>query len=362
MLFQNFDFELEDPEYELQIVRTLTLKPGGLKMRAKLRHGLTATELEKRLAGKGEAAALVAGHGHSPQSSITSSPGTGKPMDIYCGSNSGTCEAMAQQLAADAPLHGFHASILSPLDEATGKLPTDRPIVVVTASYEGKPPSNAETFIPWLESLKDDEAQGVNYAIFGCGHRDWIETFHRIPKLVDTKLEERGGNRIVPLSCTDAADRDMFSDFERWEDDLLWPALKQKYDVVATTGSNTSGITVELKSTRKEILRQNLEEATVLGEKTLTTPNALTTKKHIDIQLPKGMSYKVGDYLNVLPHNLPEAVARVLRRFGLSNDTTLRVTADRPTSLPTGRDIWIQEVLGSYVEINQAATQRVSFH
>lgn len=280
-------------------------------------------------------------------------------MAIYYGSNSGTCEAMAQQLAADAALHGFHASTLGCLDDATDKLPSDRPIVIVTASYEGKPPSNAEKFVPWLETLGGDEAQNTNYAVYGCGHRDWIDTFHRIPKMVDTKLKERGGNRLVPLFCTDAADRDMFSDFERWEDELLWPALKQKYGVSADEKPNSSGITVEMQSPRKDILRQNLEEATVVGERTLTATDALTTKKHIDIQLPQGTKYKVGDYLDVLPHNHAETVGRVLRRFGLSNDTALKITADRPTSLPTGREVWIKEVLASYVEINQPATQRV---
>ena len=359
MLFQNFDFEMVDPDYELQIVRTLTLKPGDFRMRAKLRHELTATQLQGQLAGEGLDKCRTEGPSSNHLSASTPETATGRPMTIYYGSNSGTCEAMAQQLAANSRLHGFRTTALAPLDEATQSLTGDRPVVAITASYDGKPPSNAEAFVRWLESLKGNEARNISYAVFGCGHRDWIETFHRIPKLVDGKLEERGGTRLTPLTCTDAADRDMFSDFERWEDEMLWPALKNTYGVVGSDLGGAGGLHVEIKSPPTDHLQRDLKEAIVLGEWTLTSVGADTKKKHIDIQLPQGMNYKAGDCLNVLPQNHPDDIERVLRHFRLSSKASLRIHSDSPTTLPTGRDCWIVEVLASYVEINQPATRRV---
>jgi cytochrome P450/NADPH-cytochrome P450 reductase len=356
MLFQNFNFTLEDPNYNLTIQETLTIKPKGFQMRATLRHDMTPTELEQRLAGSGTAAAKSQTKHAAPEPATGT--GKGKPMAVFYGSNSGTCEALAQRLASDAPAHGFSVSEVSPLDTANQNLPKDRPVVIVTASYEGQPPSNAALFVDWLENLKGKELENVVYAVFGCGHHDWVETFHRIPKLVDATMQERGAERIVPLACADAAKSDMFSDFETWEDDTLWPALKEKYGAGGDSAtSGVSGITVEVTNPRKSTLRQDVEEAVVVTTKTLCQTGSI--KKHIEIQLPTGMTYKAGDYLAVLPFNPKKTVARVFRRFQLSWDAALKIHSEGPTTLPTDATVSAADVLGAYVELSQPATKRV---
>lgn len=353
MLFQNFNFTLDDPNYNLQIQETMTIKPKDFYMKASLRHGMTPTELEQHLAGK-----LSSEHYHamSRKTSSNISASAGKPLAVFYGSNSGTCEALAQRIAADAPRHGFRASTVAPLDDANQKIPKDRPVVIVTASYEGQPPSNAALFLAWMESLKGKEMENVSYAVFGCGHRDWVQTFHRIPKLVDSKLGELGGQRIVPLATTDAAERDMFSDFEAWEDESLWPALQKMYGTEDSGDSNGDGINVEVSLPRKSTLRQDVEEALVVSSKTLTDSGSV--KKHIEIQLPTGMTYRAGDYLAVLPFNPKKTVSRVFRRFKLSWDATLKISSDRPTTLPTDTAISAADVLAAYVELSQPATKR----
>ena len=209
-----------------------------------------------------------------------------------------------------------------------------------------------------MESLKGKEMENVSYAVFGCGHRDWVQTFHRIPKLVDSKLGELGGQRIVPLATTDAAERDMFSDFEAWEDESLWPALQKMYGTEDSGDSNGDGINVEVSLPRKSTLRQDVEEALVVSSKTLTDSGSV--KKHIEIQLPTGMTYRAGDYLAVLPFNPKKTVSRVFRRFKLSWDATLKISSDRPTTLPTDTAISAADVLAAYVELSQPATKRVS--
>ncbi|OAA69010.1 Bifunctional P-450:NADPH-P450 reductase [Cordyceps fumosorosea ARSEF 2679] len=355
ILFQNFNFTLDDPNYTLEMQETLTVKPHNFYMRASLRHGMTATELEDQLKGNSP---------HSkPTKTAESSNGAatatnGKPMSVFYGSNSGTCEALAQRVAADAGSHGFAVTEIGPLDNVKDKLPTDRPVVIVTASYEGEPPSNAAHFVDWLRSLKGNELQNVSYAVFGCGHHDWAQTFHKIPKLVDATMAERGADRILPMTGTDAADRDMFSDFETWEDESLWPALKKKYGAKDTEdGKGTSGLKVEITHPRKTTLRQDVEEAAVIETKVLTKGEQ-AVKKHIEIRLPTGMSYKAGDYLAVLPFNPAATVGRVFRRFSLSWDATFTITANGPTTLPTGVPISATNVLGAYVELSQPATKR----
>lgn len=54
------------------------------------------------------------------------------------GSNSGTCEAFAQKLASTATAHGCKADIKTLNTAASGSLPKDGPVIMITASYEGK--------------------------------------------------------------------------------------------------------------------------------------------------------------------------------------------------------------------------------
>lgn len=369
MLLQNFDFELADPSYELHYKQTLTTKPKDFYMKAILRHGTTATDLEHRLAGSTPSSAGLRSTANSktgtPQRRSPRPRGDAKPMSIYFGSNTGTCESLAHRLATDAASHGFAATVIEPMDAATEKLPTDRPVVLITASFEGQPPDNAANFCGWINRLKADELRDVPYAIFGCGHHDWNQTFHRVPKSVDSTMAARGASRICDMGLTDVAQGEMFTDFEQWEDDVFWPAIEKRYGSAggAATGDEAGdslgpSLEVRFSTPRSTTLRQDVKEATVIEERTLTTPGA-PPKKHIDIQLPAGMTYKAGDYLAVLPLNPKSSVTRVMRRFQLSWDSHVTIDSDRLTALPTGTPVPVSEVLGSYVELSQPATRRV---
>jgi cytochrome P450/NADPH-cytochrome P450 reductase len=374
MLLQNFDFVMDDPSYKLQIAETLTIKPKGFYMRASLRHDMTPTELEHRLAGtpvpangvaKSSLAAAAGGKGAKTRTA------GGKPMSIFYGSNSGTCESLAQRLASDASANGFDATVIEPLDAAKEKLPTDRPVVIVTASYEGQPPDNAAHFVDWIQNLKDEkkELDNVSYAVYGCGHHDWVQTFHRIPNLVDSRLAELGATRLVDIGLTDAADRDMFSDFETWEDEVLWPAMRAKYGIAEPDhegGAATAvqQLSVEVSNPRGSTLRQDVCEAAVVEARTLTSGagdgDDTAAKRHLQIQLPTGMTYAAGDYLAVLPLNPRDSVGRAMRKFKLAWDAHLTIHAEgsSATTLPTDQSISAFDVLSAYVELAQPATKR----
>ncbi|KAL4959379.1 bifunctional cytochrome P450/NADPH--P450 reductase [Aspergillus stella-maris] len=356
MLLQNFDFEFDDPSYTLSLKQTLTVKPANFKVRAIPRDGLRAFEMQNRLAGNSVSGKPTP----SPSTNGTVAPmagGTGKPMKIFYGSNSGTCQSMAERLAADAFSHGFSATTVDCVDNATAQLPKDEPVVIITASYEGQPPDNAAKFVPWLEGLKEDskELKDVNYAVFGCGHHDWSATFHRIPKLVDYTINKHGGNRLAALGLTDVAQGNEMTDFEVWEDNILWPALMEKYGAEAPQGPSLS---VEVSTPRKSTLRQDVKEAAVVSTSVLTSENALIKKKHIEIELPSDMTYKAGDYLAVLPVNPPDQVHRVMRHFHLPRDAHLTISSKAVTSLPSNGPMPAVDIFGSYVELAQAATKR----
>ena len=52
-----------------------------------------------------------------------------------------------------------------------------------------------------------------------------------------------------------------------------------------------------------------------LQNKSGANPSDRSTR-HIEVQLPPGMTYRVGDHLSVVPRNDPALVDAVARRFG----------------------------------------------
>ncbi|KAI2622619.1 bifunctional P-450:NADPH-P450 reductase [Xylaria nigripes] len=354
LLLQNFNFVMHDPTYNLAIKQTLTIKPDNFLMRAILRDDMTPTQLEHRLAGQVATPEL-------PKSQVeeASGSGPGKKITILYGSNSGTCDALAQRLASDAARHNFTVDKVDCLDAANGALPKNQPVVIITGSYEGEAPDNAALFVSWLTSLKEtSQLEGVDYTVFGLGHHDWAQTFHRIPKLIDNKLAENGATRVAEIGLSDAGLNDSFTDFETWEDSVLWPALQTKYGTAeSTSGSKSANLSVEITNPRTSTLRQDVMEAFVVDTRTLTAPGE-PVKKSIEIALPSGQTYRSGDYLAILPINPKTVVQRVMRRFRLLWDAHITITNAASTSLPMGTSMSVHSLLSAYVELAQPATKR----
>lgn len=179
MLLQSFNFQMDNPSYNLSIKQTLTLKPKDFYMRATPREGLDATKLGVLLNSGDSAPEKSGAGGRERKAKAAPPPGEAKPMHIFFGSNTGTCEAFARRLADDAVGYGYNAEAKS-LDSAMQNIPKNDPVVFISASYEGNPPDNATHFFEWLNSLKERELEGVNYAVFGCGHRKcFLHLFRR---------------------------------------------------------------------------------------------------------------------------------------------------------------------------------------
>lgn len=169
ILLQNFNFQMDNPSYDLSIKQTLTVKPKDFYMRATPREGLDATKLGVLLSS-GDSAPEGLDSASKDRKKAAPPPGDTKPMYIFFGSNTGTCEAFARRLGDDALGYGYSAGV-KPLDSAMQNIPKNGPVVFISASYEGNPPDNAAHFYEWLKALKKKELEGVNYAVFGCGHR-----------------------------------------------------------------------------------------------------------------------------------------------------------------------------------------------
>ncbi|CUA74077.1 NADPH-ferrihemoprotein reductase [Rhizoctonia solani] len=292
--------------------------------------------------------------GHAPTKSIVQDDsGSGMPLYVVYGSNTGSCEGFAQQIASGASAKGFRADN-STLNSVANKVPTDGSVVIVTASFEGEPADNAAHFVRALTSTAQvSDLQDVSYAVFGAGNRDWVHTYQCIPNLMDSTLEQKGAKRLLERGEADAGGDKFTESFDEWEE-KLWVVLSKEYNIEAKESDKTS---VDIKflgapTDRATTLRQpDSRLGSVIENRLLTAPN-VSAKRHIEFELPEGMTYQAGDYLAILPLNPPEHTWRVLSRF------KIMINASGPTTLPAGKQVSLVDMLGGFAEIGQPATKR----
>jgi len=338
---------LDTTDYQLKIKETLTLKPSGFELGLARR---TERHRPETVAVQDESGAAA---GRAKQ---------GTTLTVLHGSNLGTCRALARQLADEGADRGFTA-VAAPLDEFAGKLP-DGPLVIVAASYNGKPTDDAAGFVDWLQTSTVD-LSGREFAVLGVGDRNWAATYQHVPTLIDGRLAELGANRLYERGEADASG-DLAGDIERWTDGL-WRELLVRHgdpDAEVSEADNgrlydirvlTGGVTAALDA-RHEVGPMTVLENTELVD--VESPLG-RSKRHLRIRLPEGTSYATGDHLTVLPDNPSELVARVAKRFGLDLDVVIGISPRQQTrrALPVDRPLTIRRLLTHFVELQNPASQ-----
>ncbi|CAF3298666.1 unnamed protein product [Rotaria sp. Silwood2] len=340
IILKHFNIEFVDPSYDLRIKQTLTIKPDGFKIRVRPRQpvSISLDTNIKQLEKIPEKIKQQVDDKHL------------RPMCILFGSNSGSCESFASTLASEAPLYGYNATVAT-LDSAVGYLPNDRPIIVITASYEGKPCENAKQFVAYLESKPKLE---IDYAVFGAGHHDWVDTYQKIPTYIDQMIENAGGTKIIERGAGDAAG-DFFGAFEAWKENLFQILRKDTDDQNVISDEKLS---IEIVNSTRN-LGQITDFGIVLRNKILVEASEIgPMKRHLEIKLPKGQTYRTGDYLAVLPTNPIETVYRVLKRFNLTTDTQIKIVSSTNTFFPTNYPVSAFDILRGYVELVQPISKK----
>lgn len=341
IILQNFDLEFEDPSYELHIKETLTIKPEDFRIRVRRRHPELILPGTPAAATADDDAPDAAAD--APASPFSDVPEHHTPMQILYGSNADTARSFGQRVAERARAAGFEPT-MAPLDEGVDNLQTEGPVIVCTSSYEGLPPDNAKKFVDWVENSSPD-LSGVSFAVFGCGNRQWANTFQRIPTLCDDRLAELGAERICPRGAADALG-DFEASFAEWSESL-WEALSERY------GFTVAGAAVDPLPEVAVLHSKEFSTGRVHDVELLSTDadGDIRRKFRITIDLPEDITYETGDYLDVLPRNSEENIRRALRACG--------VAYYDPISLPGASDsVYAGEWLATAVDLNAPATVR----
>lgn len=361
MILQRFRL-IDHHRYQMHLKETLTIKPDGFKIKVRPR-----TDKDRgAYAGPNTTSAAASTGTAAPRARTR--PGHHTPLLVLYGSNLGTAEELATRVADLAEVNGF-ATKLAALDDYVGKLPEQGGVLIFCASYNGAPPDNATQFIKWLGSdLPKDAFAKLRYVVFGCGNSDWAATYQSIPRMIDEQLAAHGGRSVYARGEGDARS-DLDGQFESWFAAAAPAAMKQfgvdqnfsrsaedeplyKIEPVAPSAVNA---VVALGGVSPMKLLVNTE----LQNKTGANASDRSTR-HIEVQLPAGIAYRVGDHLSVVPRNDPALVDQVARRFGFlpADQIRLQVAEGRRAQLPVGDTVSVGRLLSEFVELQQVATRK----
>jgi len=360
MILQRFKL-IDHQRYQMHLKETLTIKPQGFKIKVRPR-----TDRERGVYAGGAAVAKAA---VAPAAApARARPGHNTPLLVLYGSNLGTAEELATRVADLAEVNGF-ATKLGALDDYAGKLPEQGGVLIFCASYNGAPPDNAAEFVKWLGSdLPKDALAKVRYAVFGCGNSDWAATYQSVPRLIDEQLAKHGARNVSTRGEGDARG-DLDGQFEAWFAKTAPAAVKELG--VETSFTRSAGDAplyavepVAPSAVNAAVALGGASPMKVLVNTELQNRNGPQASdrstRHIEVQLPAGLSYRVGDHLSVVPRNDPGLVDTVARRFGFlpADRIRLHVAEGRRAQLPAGDAVSVGCLLTEFVELQQVATRK----
>ncbi|MEU8776828.1 cytochrome P450 [Streptomyces sp. NPDC048606] len=355
---------VDHTDYRLTIKQTLTLKPDAFSLTPVRR-----TTGERRRPPVAEVGTPAGRHGQSGPEALAVRRAPGTTLTVLHGSNLGTSAGIARDLAAEGADRGFAPTVAS-LDDHSGRLdPAAGPLVIVAASYNGRPTDDAAAFVAWLEGLEPGSLTGLPYAVLGVGDRNWAATYQRIPTLLDERLAAAGAVPLLERGAADASG-DLAGAVDRWTADL-WTTLLARYGEDSVDASpapvepDADQALYALEDAPASVrdglaARHGVRPMEVLEAYELvdTAHELGRSKRFLRLRLPEGVTYRTGDHLAVLPRNPEALVRRVADRFGLDLDRTVRLRALRHSrgALPVDRPLTLGRLLADFVELQDAAT------
>lgn len=289
-------------------------------------------------------------------------------IDIYFGSNTGTCERYAHKLARNAKNLGFE-TIVAPLDDLAKGFDSQKNLtLIVTSTYNGQPPNNAKKFAAYCRQLGVNSLSGTNVAIVGIGNSNW-KSFQAFPAYLEEALRLGGADIVGPRGVADE-EGDLQGSLGHWEESHFWPNVLEdmgldpiKSQAMAKRNSEDARLSISDSSQacQKHLLQSSENQlVTVVASRELQMPCSGRSTKHIEFALPKMLEYKAGDHLAVLPRNDPTVVLECASLLGEPDlAKVVVVNAHETTSfshLPLQVPTTISELLGKCVDLQAPAT------
>ena len=336
---------------------------------------------------------------------------------IAYGSNFGANKELAERFGERSDFYGYTSDVIT-LNELAEGPPRTEPwlLVVMTSTYTSNPPSNAAAFKSWLERTEpgDPTWRNCRYLVWGLGNSQW-NAFLEFPRYVQGKLSELGAAPLAEFAYADVG----LPRWERQHADwngTVWPVLHQlsgaqptraaaareaaekaAAGVLTGTDSNSamerslygddaaprpaarpmgitsimhimsSGLRRSETGTQPRVLLaptiltnavgMDTVEARAVACRELQAAGSPKGTRHIEVSLPPGVAYQVGDHLGVCPKNDEERVERLARHLGAVPDGLFRAPRTMSVhAVPKGVVLQVRNVLTNLVDITGRPT------
>jgi len=305
------------------------------------------------------------------------------PMKILFGSQSGTAETFAEELAEEAKTYGFASQVVDLEDYDPEDIGKEKCLVLLLATFgEGEPTDNAVSFYEWImktDAREEGYAKDVPYAVFALGNRQY-EHFCNVGRNVDFNLHKFGGIRLCPHGEGDD-DGNLAEDYSEWKISF-WTALRHHFGIKGEV--NLDDMTFNPACTFK-ILAESLEDANApkydtqaaLVKDPKTTAywaevdsvrelrqdckdGGSTIHMDISIELTPRLKYVTADNLGIHPRNDPQLAAKLIERFNANPNMlfSLRKTNDLSKFLlPTPCSV--RDAFEWYVDFNNTPRAKI---
>lgn len=377
-ILRNFDIEI-DPKHRLKLhTFSLTLQPIKLNLRfsqrAASRRNVSSHEqtefddrTNQRIIGTSRSVGDAISKTKQEISNVScpikisvDTKNEAKLNDLFIafGSNGGFCLSLARKLAQTARSHGFFPKIIE-LNELVKYLRPQSAVIIITSSYNGFPPANAESFISLVNEDKIDFSD-ISYSIIGVGDTAWQSTYMAIPNLIHTKLERLDATEILPILYLNA-NEDYDSKFDRWMSEFLTlNGIRSISDEANTLNYSIS----KLEHRSPFSLLTDMKFAKVLQNRELIHQNtdapSNKSTRHIQLMLPEGFRYEAGDYIYIVPTNTRHKVDKALQTLKCDAEELIIINATDSESswLPLNKPITYWDLFSGFIDLDTVLTRK----
>ena len=248
-----------------------------------------------------------------------------QPLTILFGSQTGTAEGLAKNMAKEAGKRGFAATVLDMAQADLARLTGEKNLLVVTSTYgDGEPPDNAKALYLALKAAGDRPLTYVRFSVCALGDTNYAQ-FCQCGKDLDAWLERLGATRVTPRTDCDL---DYDAPFTAWLDAALNALSSTVGGALRPDVAPESGHKAPPTEEESGYSRKNPFPAPVLAVRNLNGPGSAKEVNHVEFSLEgSGLAYEAGDALGVVPQNCPALVADVLAALGCDGEEAVPTPA-----------------------------------
>ena len=308
-----------------------------------------------------------------------------RPIYVWYGSQTGTSESFARDIVEEGRSeYGLDESVLTDavsLESVSNQfddlffpnsgVEEERIVVILILSTygEGDPSDDAVGFREWIEQESTQSLAHVDFAVFGCGNRQYA-LFNEMAKRTEKRLLQLGARRMCETGLGDD-NADIELDFTNWKSSELWlkgmklsplnrsgsrnPAQRLVLDMQVAEKRSRLKFDACVLSSGNDVLSKfffSANQVPVVG-----VTHICDSKTQIDLDISKVpcLRYRSGDTLEVLPRN--RDIEFLLSLYKLNgNDlmsfskkkTTKLLTVKKPFPTPVG----LRYALEHYIDLH----------